>query len=872
MNLPVFPVGTTNIFPMANSTRGGQLMTEYNIKSHLSVASDSNVRYTIGLSFCHSEDDYKVTPQTDGAGVVISSSALEIAPGRAVVDGHYVESLIPIVIDIAKINAELVLNKMDPLMGELSVGLRIMYSTEQTMAGAMLTEGKGDFYEGIHVVILPRDQFLLPRDVPTQPDKVTAHLKLADVLYRNGTVSAKTIFNNYPGKCQVFSAERIGNADLMLSDTYLKKTGLNPGDLYAFAGKGTDGVLDTWCKATDSLIVWDKNPQRSMTRPLYEESAFITDLDRRVKLILAHKQVDGYKNLAGNLTYLQNKALALPMADYSRGTSGTVDSRYTDHIKSIETQLQNIYRMPNGEQVGYIESLEAPREQNLPPLNDAWKPGDYILVRLDTTLDVSLDGVGAPSTMYVVLAGGVKSVQFHSIADTRNGHNLPGLELGYDVWDDANGLPNTTDPDEYNAYWSWDYRYRGVVGKDYFTLQYKAADGNTKYAFYTVASTDRKEYSSPVFVTGAMPLAHEEVIGGFLNAPENALDAGYVVRNENGHLQLADYGLLRSGVLAYQLGEDIVMPSGITTAELQVMLDEYVNSRVAFPNANQLAASTTPNIINITLDLPKEEVDTDVYVRNIDSRFGAAIHLHISGTADSHTTVHVMDCQKVKIDSVVAGNPKINLCRSCLWYDADVLDRLDDIGDLSIWYQRFKETDPNLTVDGMTVRSVDAPTVPEDLDFWSEDTPNDNHYMFALQSITLGSNGNIVGAGLFVKNESSMNVSLTKEVTVSSFTLPQGASLMYPVTRLKQQIKISGNFVTAYYSVADHGYITIDTGFTALTNMYDGYSGSGSSITGTISFLSDATFVRVVNGIEPGTTIDGWESNSFHIFHGGVIA
>lgn len=95
---------------------------------------------------------------------------------------------------------------------------------------------------------------------------------------------------------------------------------------------------------------------------------------------------------------------------------------------------------------------------------------------------------------------------------------------------------------------------------------------------------------------------------------------------------------------------------------------------------------------------------------------------------------------------------------------------------------------------------------------------------------------------------------------------------MYPVTRLKQQIKISGNFVTAYYSVADHGYITIDTGFTALTNMYDGYSGSGSSITGTISFLSDATFVRVVNGIEPGTTIDGWESNSFHIFHGGVIA
>ena len=55
MNFTSFPVNTTNIFPCANTTKGGQLMTEFNLRSRESVGVDESIQYMSGLSYVHGE-------------------------------------------------------------------------------------------------------------------------------------------------------------------------------------------------------------------------------------------------------------------------------------------------------------------------------------------------------------------------------------------------------------------------------------------------------------------------------------------------------------------------------------------------------------------------------------------------------------------------------------------------------------------------------------------------------------------------------------------------------------------------------------------------------------------------------------------------
>ena len=66
-------------------------------------------------------------------------SLLVISEGRAIINGHFIESLAPITIDLLEANAQLQLNDRAPLKGQLAVGLRAMYSTYQTMAGSMIS-------------------------------------------------------------------------------------------------------------------------------------------------------------------------------------------------------------------------------------------------------------------------------------------------------------------------------------------------------------------------------------------------------------------------------------------------------------------------------------------------------------------------------------------------------------------------------------------------------------------------------------------------------------------------------------------------------------------------------------------------------------
>ena len=103
MNFITFATGTTNIFPLANSHAGGQLLTEFNLRSRETVecgpiSSDKRIFYSIGHSYVNSQEDFKVTEDKS------SSQSFIITSGRALINGHFFESLVDVRIDLAEAN------------------------------------------------------------------------------------------------------------------------------------------------------------------------------------------------------------------------------------------------------------------------------------------------------------------------------------------------------------------------------------------------------------------------------------------------------------------------------------------------------------------------------------------------------------------------------------------------------------------------------------------------------------------------------------------------------------------------------------------------------------------------------------------------
>lgn len=882
MDFKVFNVNTTNIFPMVNTTTGGQLLTEYNLRSINSVLSSESVEFFAGMSVAHSLSDFYVMT-SENASFFSSTQAIPangiivIQPGRALVNGHYVESLVPISIDMYEVNADLVSRGETPLDGKLAIGLKAVYSTEETMAGSIKPEvetadGSAEYiFEGIQVVILPWEDFILPEDT-NQEIGVTAHLKLATfTLTSAGLYDVK---QNYPAKCKAFDITRIGSVDDLLSDAYIKKAGLDPGKFYAMAGKGsTSSGRDAWCNIDDSLIVWDAYPHKSINEPAFTSATFITDVNDNVRLVLPHKQIDGsagytVTNAAGQRLYFDPVSLTLPKADYNSGTAGTVDKAYTNQIKSIATELHNIYNRAGMTQKGYIEILDDIAD--LPALNQEWTPGDYIIVSQDNTLEYESTTVDRePSTMYVVIPGIVNEIAYGRPGGYTT---LTGTQLAYAEGFAENGdpEPSTDDPELFSTYFGDLTQYRGIKNQDFFLYNYTNENGVVVPYYYYVSAEGLREYSAPILLTSEIPVASETVVGGFLNVPDTATDYGYVYLDSDGHLRLMDYGLLRSGVLAYQLGEDFATPSGVSNAEIQNYLDEYVNQRVAFPNANQTQNAENPNVINIEVTVTESDEVEVIDIYDIDSRFNTSVYLHLYGTANENLTINISDCSRIRIENKIEGSPVINLYRSCLYYDYMILNTLSNIADLKLWYQKFESTDSNLVVDGMTVVCSSGSSVYTDYnvtgsEYWSETAPNDNHFIVALQSLTFGSDGYVTGASVLVRNNSTSNVALGKSIIHEEFELPQGPSLYYPKRRFNNQVKVTGEFIAAYQNYSPVGYIIQDTKFSLLTPCYDRYEEVVKR--GDIAFLVDASLVESSDS----NMIDVWDTGSFHSFSGTTL-
>lgn len=953
MNLIKFPVDATNIFPCANTTKGGQLVTEYNLKSRECVNTHESVKYKIGPSYVHGLEDFYVSVMNDTAGyfpnqndivestIITSSSVLRINEGRGIIDGHFIETLVPITIDLSLENTKAIMNKLPKVEGSLCIGLRIMYSTEQTMAGSICPENTDDFYEGIQLVILPKNEFNLPIDVPDNQEKVTAHLLLATFDYYNGRIT--NIQQNYPSKCQNVDASRIHDIDKLLSDEYLKKSGLNPKKLYVFAGKSENPTTgqDTWCDSTDALMVWDDNSElvtdsefvehaaklglnilhgttkesynNLMTR--YSKATFESLGSGEVALVLPHKQVDypihtthGLKQLYPLMVY------KLPVADFISNTPGTVDKQYTKEVKKITSMINQLFHLTSGTQRYYIPILSEDRNE-LPILNQNWDAGDYILVGEDNSVDIdSTSLTKAPSSLYVVLPGITTSVKYvgkleNLTADTLDNNvdnntgvalNIKGVMLQSIT---MNSPPDIKNADVYNGYFHLEENeYRGVPDTDYFAIDVFLTDTDgeqiidpsskqplfTRY-YYVVKTSGKKQYCDPpVWVTGEIPLAETTRIGGFLNVDDTALDAGYVYLDDEGHLRLLDYQLLRSGTLAYQLGEDFETASGLTISEIQAQLDEYINERVAFPNTRQLQRILAAgedgvlNEINIIIHLSaatEEEIsskETTLTLHSIDSRFNTHINIQILGSADFNTVINIVDCEKVRIDTI-SGTPRINLIRSCLYYDYSILNYLSlgTIEDMRLWYTKRKITDPDLVVDYMTVREFNTPTKTSSLDFYDNTEPNDNHFLYGLQSLTFSGDGTIVGCSLLVRNDSTDNIQEGKFIIGKEYTIPQGGALMYPTRLLRKSLKVTGQFVSAYHITSPDKWMIQNTSFTALSQSVTVNSdGTTETISGTITFLVDAFYVdnaqiKIRTGAD---SIDGWEPSKFHIFYGGVLS
>ena len=404
--------------------------------------------------------------------------------------------------------------------------------------------------------------------------------------------------------------------------------------------------------------------------------------------------------------------------------------------------------------------------------------------------------------------------------------------------------------------------------------------------YYLVTATSAWTWTDAIWLTSQIPLATETAVGGFLNVPDNAVDNGYIFRDDTGHLRLLDYELLRTGTLAYRLSADVNL-SGLTMDALQAELDDRVNERVAFPTTDQMQSRLqyrrNPSVIEITLELTDDESTPIVYLRNIDSRFGTSIYVHVTGNATSATTLVISNCQKVKIDNNIYGSPTIKLINCGLCYDSIIMDKLDTISGLTLWYEPMDTTaSAAISVDGLTVTDRSPQATPQEIDFWSVEDPNDNHYEYALRSITFDATGQLIGASIMIRNNSTYNVDPGVSIYVSDFRLPQGSDLTYPKSRISKQLRIDGTFVSAYWSTIDSQYILTTTSFSAVSQTYTAALTDGEldyvENLGTISLFSNTIVTSNVSGrindtaFSIGSDIDGWTPDSFHVFDGGIVS
>jgi len=864
MNIVAFPVNSTNIFPIANSHAGGQLVTEFNLRSRESVLTDSSVEYSIGPSYVHSLRDFKVTASSDSDGSSLgSTSSIDISPGRAVINGHYVESLVTIHLDMLDLNQKLVENGETKLSGQLSIGLKMTYSTEKTLSGSLQTEFEDDgtpssYYRGVQIVIEPSTEFKLPVDVPTDEYMISAHIKLADFKFV-GNMVTDVVENE--DRIQYISFDRIKDFNASDSGNFVTKNGLDANNLYVIPGH--KGDLQN---ATNALVRWAPYtlPTASAIHSGRNEHArFVIDSNESVQFRLPYLMNEyPMQNAQGDSVYYPDTFIQFPKADFVNSTPGTVSSSYTNAIKAKTTEIyEKVYLKTGaaGSQRGFIDTLYSDSDTypQLPPIQSTWKLGDYVIVASDQTRPIVEDTGIYPSTMYMLWSKITDFDSGHVYDSLQDGKNIVYMTDYQDTWDVATSDVKSLISSTINR----------QTGSDYVVVPFYSDDASgdrvVKYAYYKASSNSGFywDIDHPIYLTGGTSIATSDRVGGFLNMDEDSTDFygnGYVYADSNGHLRLVDYDLLVTGVLAYQLGEDVTIPGGLDPAETQSLLDQYVNNRVAF-TYDPPSEETESSHVAVELNLNGVPDGSVFNIGNIDSRFGTYVDLRLVGSCTYNVIVNVSNCQKLKITRSSECNVTLKLKDVNLYYDSSVLgyQYLTSVSGLQLWALN----DDDVYVDRMTVFvKTNRQDSTNQVDFWSEYASNDNIFTWALRSFTFSTDGKIVQLGFNVGSNTTSQQVPSSGVFVYPLTL--SSSVPYPNTRFADNITVTGAFVTGY-TYSDNSIYMQDVSFTV-----SAYKDSSKSL---ISFYSK---VALISGSVVGADTlvgTGFEPGSLHYFQGGLV-
>ena len=407
-----------------------------------------------------------------------------------------------------------------------------------------------------------------------------------------------------------------------------------------------------------------------------------------------------------------------------------------------------------------------------------------------------------------------------------------------------------------------------LIGQDYTATQDTSDIASVPSTMYVVENIDGSAvtWGGPIRLTGGVPLAQEDLVGGFYNVPEDLLGGGYVWRDNAGNLRLLDFDLLKTGVLAYRLGTDQHI-SGSDVEDINQQLMDIVNERVAFPSSYTNGGT---RVVNVYVTVPESyDAQTPIVVRDVDSRYNTCLYLHIlkedSTAVTSNLVIQIENCERIRLDiGEGCESATYELFNSSIYYDADILDKLTTISGMSLWYERFSDTDQQLMVEDMTVSYIGPMSGSElsAVDPFTEDTPNDNHYAWLLKSITFSPNGDVEGLGLMVQDQSTNNVVTDGTFLIyAPFTTLSNGELTCPPSKILRNIVISGNFTSAYLdgTATPPAYILNEVSVSATPKV------ASSQIEGQIAIKST---VRVCSNISGTGELTAMQPDTWHYIEG----
>jgi hypothetical protein len=402
----------TNMFPVANDTNGGQLVSEWNLKQLDSVMGDPRIQWASYPSYAQTASDFAIAQVggTEPASLFIGKTGG--LSNRAIIDGHFLEVLGRQRINLLSssgvggtIDSSAVLES-----GTYEIGLVAVYSGDSTLSsqppgretqiagavdGTTKLFGQSGMFGGVAVVIGRvggESRLRTPADCRRTLDRdlVNCHLKLGSFVWQRevfqgavgGGIVDGTVRNYTTEKLQFLGAERIiaGN-DSSSHSPFTGKDGVDPSKLYAYstrppsADEEGEHNHDMWTDVTfdmlnllESRMEYDAVADRVMFVAPYKRNPYQLDnhpIDRDFRFAFPN---------------------ANPAFRENAGMMGRFYKSAIDELIRLNDAL-GFGQLKNGRLVRIIDELwnyeSADVLTSLPPISNNHNAGDVIWILKD---------------------------------------------------------------------------------------------------------------------------------------------------------------------------------------------------------------------------------------------------------------------------------------------------------------------------------------------------------------------------------------------------------------------------------------------------------------------------------------------------------